>query len=616
MRKGAASHNKQNYTDSISVSFVENTLSTNGRVMPKIDKVDKWPNRDGSVDVHDAKNQFVGKLDVQVKTLKAGHKNKFPCSVTFLYYCESEPCLLLLVDNANKKIYWKYYNHQAVGKLNFKGNKRTKTLDLSGMGVISSDDKSYIDQWLQIIRERQQIEQNYPEIKKKLEELSGSVNTADGQEAPEFTHIHKFLDLLNSYLDHEFNIVKRTQYPDAWKLGFAYSSFTDEDVTYTLYPIPKNKNDNQIKHLTPKLAKELWDLGLGFNGHSSTNPILQKPDQVAKTVIESELSRIFEAKLLDCNDIEVLAREYVFAIVDKFNVQLGLDIKDEYTAKELEHAFRTYLPFWFRETHEFMKKTNRNGFNERVKTRRAYFYDPDLINELTTPERNAIATQVLKNIKDRKEVPVFPVVNIRFNLIFFYRSILYFDHKKITARRLYKPRDYSRLGGNGGWIWQTLSREDVDHNFRIIFDNLQGVYSEVLAKNFPLLEDKLHIYPNADRVVAFWTRLNVNQPSVAPIYEVFQLQSADGQVHDKIEVIGQQEALNLAGMFGKKVLFDGREYVVVGQRSSIMSFIYEDTPLLNLVVSTLRDNLENYLRKGPVDRTRQFSAEQFGDARS
>lgn len=41
-----------------------------------------------------------------------------------------------------------------------------------------------------------------------------------------------------------------------------------------------------------------------------------------------------------------MAREYLFAYVDKYSEQLGLSKKDSYTVSEMEEAFINYYPRW------------------------------------------------------------------------------------------------------------------------------------------------------------------------------------------------------------------------------------------------------------------------------
>jgi len=58
-----------------------------------------------------------------------------------------------------------------------------------------------------------------------------------------------------------------------------------------------------------------------------------------KEIIQTKTEKIIEAKLLKHAGSEFLAKEFVFAFIDKFHTQMGLEQKDKYLVEEIEKAF-------------------------------------------------------------------------------------------------------------------------------------------------------------------------------------------------------------------------------------------------------------------------------------
>lgn len=99
-------------------------------------------------------------------------------------------------------------------------------------------------------------------------------------ERREFKDIHRFLDQLNIYLDTDFSIIKDLYYDSCWKLGIAYNSYSEGQITYLLYPINYFKNDLQIREISDKLKDELRDYVITIMGPA--NPIHFQPEIMQK----------------------------------------------------------------------------------------------------------------------------------------------------------------------------------------------------------------------------------------------------------------------------------------------------------------------------------------------
>lgn len=332
-----ASHPKSNFTDVQSITLIGNILSSHGRVMPNLNSIDKWPNIDGKVEVQDENKGIGGSIAVQAKTLPNEHELKFKCPVSFLAYCENiEPCLLFGVDNANRRVYWRYFDSATLKNIDFRNNKETKTLYFDSSQHFDENETGYIELWTQIIESNKRKLQGFDDLKNEYDRLRERADELLDTEDGQFANMHLFLDELNRNYDRNFPTVKRFFYSNVWKLGMAVEEYKATSLTYALFPISWNKNDVQIKKIDSEFAMQ----ARGFTGHFMENPIEDRPIEYAKEVVQAKVQKLVNAKLLDHSGNEILAREIVIAFMDRFYEQMGFsEPSDEYELKFILHRF-------------------------------------------------------------------------------------------------------------------------------------------------------------------------------------------------------------------------------------------------------------------------------------
>jgi len=535
----AASHNWQNFTDKQSVSLIENILSSHGRVMSHIDTVDKWPNIDGNVDLQSEDFKLVGRLYVQAKTLKTDSL-KIACQTSFLSSCELDPCLLLAADNANRKIYWLYLDAIEVKKYALKPGQITKTITFDPQQYIDQNETSYVEEWIALAKKNQERLNNHDDLKEAYKNLSKRSNEAIGESHQDFKMLHKFLDELNSRLDNEFLSVKRRLFPDAWKLGLALYDYKDHELSYTIYPISSDKNDVQIKRVDKQLRDDLNAQGLGFRAHYVENPIEAKPREYAFDLIESYTMSLFNKRLLNDGNDELIALEYIFYIIDTCADSMKLTIADSYQVKELLENK------WIKE-HERIQFISYNS----------------------------------KQIDIRK----------------FVRLLEKYAGKDRVVRRPYKRFDYTR---GGGWVWNFYSKEDAEEVFLKVIKSWPSAYDDIIQNNFPLLEDELSLWGSGDLMLVKGNFSDSYEGHYGPTYETYLLKSKDGAPKFKRIEQAPEELLSQLRDYGRSretIMFEGEPYSLTWASHSTLSLLYHDLPLANLVYETLDRRLKDYFSK-------------------
>jgi hypothetical protein len=576
-------------------------LTDHRKVKLDIKERDKYPNVDGYVEIVDEFRAPIAKLEVQIKKLP-NEEPKIQCPLSLLSYSEKtcNPVLFIGVDIKQKKAYWVHVEENLIVKSISGSDQETKVISFPVDNVLDGKDTKYIAEWKDIAETYQTRIRSYGELADLYDRLSKRLNPALGIDKKVFRDIHVFLDEINMLLDENFSIVKRIFYPTAWKVGLAYYGYEDNSLSYTLYPISFTRNDVQIKEGNDLLRKELWTAGLGITGHNVENPIKLRPREYAIEIVESKTLRILKNRLLNHRGNEFLATEFIFAFIDKFLQQLGLNKKDKYSIDEIDKAFFQHLPIWVDESIRFIVKVQRNRVRSPMDLlyRKPYF-DPDmLICQIMNDERRQIEQTVRTRIRQKSDIPRIPLGNDRFPFGIFAEFFLFLRSRGLQEiDRPYSPRDYSRLSGRGGWVWNVFSPDAVETNLKMFFDNLPKVYNDVILQNFPKIAEELPLFGDASRVIILFDvkeeyKIHRDAPTISFFhFETEKKESLEIEIYRKEE----NELPDLSWKYlGKHIKIKGKKYRFISGSRGVLDFIYDYIPMFNFVYKVLEENLKGY----------------------
>lgn len=583
-------------------------------VKADLKEMDKIPNYDGYLELTEDDQSPIGKIEVQLKTLdeKDSDNPQYQCDLKFLSYCEGSvlPVFLIAIDIKNELAYWVWVNQELLEKLEIKEGAKSTLIKFPKENIIKKGNSDYLTKWKEItsiykikLFGYDSLKEAHDTTKKAYNILLENSEPTLGLEKDEFTKIHEFLDTLNVELDTNFKAVKNFFYQPCWKIGLAYSDYTDKKVFYILYPIPPSKNDVQIKNTTPEKGKELaLKKGLGFSGHFTENPIHQRPQKYALEVIHSKLKQILEIKALPIRNI-TLAREFIFSFIDEYNIPLGLEIKDKYNLDEIIFAFSTFLPIWVEES---LKE-------KRVVLGRSRFIDPSFVlSQIADDKRKKIS----KKIKERlaKEEyglkQAYPIGSHKFPLGLLKDLLVYLKENNIhELKRLYIPKDHSRrIKGKPAFIWSFLTPEEVKNNIETFFWELPIVYDILINHYFPTLQPELRFFKDFDRmIVIIDVKEEYQNWEDCPGIDIYYLKEKEkrelklsttdiylkndknipkGLVPDKPNTL-----------FDSEIDINGIKYQVHSASYSVLRFIFEELPMLDYIYKLLAERFDSYFKE-------------------
>ncbi len=368
-------------------------------------------------------------------------------------------------------------------------------------------------------------------VNEKYELLQTRSNPIVGLEKKEFGEIQKFLDEFNSLLDGKFSIIKKTLYPNSWKTGLAYNGYTDDSVSFSLYSIPFGRNDVLIKEIDNKLKDEMTEIGYTSYVYSKENPVRVHPKKLARDQIQNRMNELLQGKLLKHASSEFLVREFVFAFIYSFHIQMGLEKKDCYELLEIEKGFYEFLPFWTIESINFMVETKRNGV---ISPAHALFgrsfFDPSLILASIMPkERETLAEKTKEDIAKKAPLSFLPIGNRDLSFKLFYESIASLRLRGTNeVKRPYLPKDFSRFDHMANWVWNSLSIEALQKNLSIFFDCLPEAYSQIVHSNFEEISEELPLFGGANLfVILLDARPEVKVFTDAPTIDFYAFYNPD-----------------------------------------------------------------------------------------
>jgi len=568
------------------------------------------PNIDGYADILDEDGRPIGKLEVQVKKLPddCDSSPKLQIPLTLFGYADSStlnPVLLIGVDVKHRRAYWFPIADLVLDQEQLDAQK-TITIAFSVSRVIDGKDTRYAQAWLQIVQSRRMKQRGYDELAAAYAELSKKTGPALGVSRPYFHTIHEFLEEMNALLEGPFSLVERRFYPNAWKVGFAFSRYASDSVGYTLYPIRYDQNDVQIKEIDDDLVKEFTRLH-GFTEYCP-NPIARNAKQHALERIQNYTSQIIKGKMLDHKGSMPLAREFLFAFIDTFSEQIGTKKGDCYSISDIENGFYRHLPFWVDEAAKLLMRRKAKGYAVALSPSdglyRKPYVDPDLLrSQISSQEMEEIEVQVLGRIANNSPIPRIPIGSEDLPLGLFIEYDSYLAQNGVTEiHRLYDPPDYSRMPSGGGYLWEAYSRASVEKNLKIIYGNFPEAYSIMIKQSFPQLRDQLRPLHGASDVIVVFDAKDTyasREKQDIPGIELYYLKGKAG-ILPRISVYHVSECKELVekleGNFGKTVELDGRKYELHRKSSSIMRIITEKLPLHTLVYEELKQAMKEYFK--------------------
>lgn len=571
------------------------------RIKPSLSTLDKIPNVDGHIEIVNQNQQPIGKIEVQVKflPLKKRDKPKHQCEIQFLSYCEHSilPVFLIVVDPTGEKAYWIHISINYLKNIKNKIKGQTVNIDLPAENVITKFDSSYIPLWINILSDYKTRLIDFDRINAELEnmkvankKLKKLTNPALGIERPYFKEIHFFLDYYNNLLENDFIVIKEIFYEKCWKIGMAYSIYSDLVLSYSLFPISYTTNDIQIKEINRNEEEELKNV-INYVNHNTANPIKNTPIEYAYHYIIKDLKKIVDNRLLLPIN-KYVANEYIIAFIDSYSELTGLEKNlDYYSLEDVMFALDIFIPL----IGEEYLRDNKNSF-DRI------FNIDHFIWNVSPAELSKLIKKVNKKFKENNNLSSnISISSTDFNLQYLRELILYLEKfNELSIRRIYPLKKYP--DSDSYFKWQVYSETEIKNVMDVLFENLPKLYNDFVSEYFPQIKKQISFFSYFDRlVINVVVKENATDFKDQPGIEFIYLENLSNYSDQKIDLhVGIDNIpLTLRDTYlltDRIVTIADQKYKIIGSSSSSLKNIFNEIPMNDYLYCTLQNRLEQYLK--------------------
>lgn len=569
--------------------------------------LDKYPNSDGILEITDEQQYPIGRIDIQIKTLRPKNSLNpcFQCERSLFAHSEqsSIPVILVVVDRKNKKAYWRHIDNDTL--IEVAGHLKGKSYNLKVpiANCIDGKNTDYIRTWTQIAKDVIDKVWNYDSLQKRNKELEIRIEKLETKfqrptslPLPILKNIHQFIDIYNYILDREFPTIKQVLYPYYWKIGIGILKYEPGDIRFLLYPVEFKKDQTLVKEVRiqdyPDLDREMMEGNVLLLANLNTSDeIKNSPKAYAYRLLESSILRVAGNYNFPIAD-DFIAHEYLVSFIDRYHSYLGIDMNaDSYDIKELKYKLFKVIPMVFatdpsRGFADWVVECD-NNIDSYVSHQTSQKEIDDAIkkiNEGFTPRVKVTVTSELYNI----------------DLIAYYINRLELAGVARAERKFKRgQRDEKMFGVE---LWKTWNKEVLWFNLKLFVNNYHRLCKKYLNTHFRQIKPALRILPRNETTVAYVMHFDEMHRSM-PFLEQYFLRPVKPQMGKIFSFLVEDpnNPIDRKNMFSEDrydFIIDGTEYRTISMRVQTLDFMFKYSPTYALINERVAEAVKAFLRKG------------------
>ncbi|AXR68711.1 DUF4365 domain-containing protein [Leptospira mayottensis] len=531
---------------------------------------DKYPNIDGYIEIVDEKQIPIGKLEIQVKTIK---KDPYyyidSSSLAYVSKVAMLPVLLILVNREESKVYWLQLSKN-IGTRTNGGSYKVLLQDLDCITKTSN----HIQKWIIATTEYQRRIKEFP-ILKELLDANKYTKPIEEIDATKLEYLQRFIDFLNASLDREFRIIKETLFSGVWKLGIAVTSF-NESLSFGLYAIKYGELDST-------LIKSFDHKGFGIDKSRKvrsiyyTSQIPEDPIKLAKVKLKSFFNDLLKSENFPLILSEV-ANEYIFFVVNKYHYAFGFDKeRSQYSLLEIKKSLENFFFKWTYAAYKSIKYPSHLNY-----------IDISMISIFTDAfSRKKISDEVRIS---KEDFPFYNFYTKEFSIFHLMEAIEILQNEKVeyVFSKVPLPVHDRRRLKNSNWIYHAYTEEELETKIKLQyfeahyhFDKYMkaiGLSNRSDENNSLLISPLIEINVEDPYVGAFTLLVKPQAENKFKKYEFIKLDEEEIQMKlqtsNLIEINGEMCEIQTESWIGNIPIFD-------------------DMPIRSFILEKLKDFGEN-----------------------
>lgn len=599
-----ASYSSTSATELESKNIFQSLLDTRF-IKGEIRVLDKYPNSDGILEITDAEQIPVGKIDIQLKTLQPKNYSSpsYQCERSFFSYCENSPLpvILVAVNRQDKNAYWLHIDAVTLKNVASKMTGESYTISIPLENCIDGVKREYIEKWTEKAKEIVTKVWNYDSlheqkrtIETQLEELNHRLQNPTKLPLQVLRAIHNYLDKYNYVLDIEFSSVKEILYPNYWKIGIGIIKYTFADIRYILFPVEYKKEQTLIKEV---VFDENTDIGLEmihgnilvFVSSKDINDLRDYPVQTTYKSLEDSILGVAGKYKFPIAD-NFIAHEYLVSFIDRNHVYLDMEAdQNTYSLEELKYKLFKVLP---------VLAATELGFADWV-TECNHSIDSYSSWETSLHFKKTVA-DAIKKLKEGFVPKVkVTITSELYNIDLITNYINYLQNKGLSsANRQYELGQFDEAKyRNATPLKQTWNTDILWKNTQLFFRQHYKLYNKYIDTHFPLIQHLLQIIPAEAKTIFCLLISDVTKGG--PYLEIYYLRP-DKPAENELYFFADTDADNPIDR--RKFLLEDKWECVVGDKTyqiiemhvQTLDFMFEISPTYALINKKLQEKLKKF----------------------
>lgn len=401
-------YDKYSFNEGLGNRILSDLLESQKSIITHFSQSDKVPNFDGYFEIlefGEKKNNPIGRIDVQIKTLDHDYKNnnKRKNVSQYKYTCETKifnavkealtlnPCFLFMVDIYLKKVFFKYISPQYVLSLEI-ADEFYKTIYFNDEDEIVNI-SSFYEIAKKIYKER--ALDLFSEAKNRF--LTNQDLTIE-----EISILQEQFDYLNGIFETDLKFIKNKMFPEVWKFGIAY--LKDENgIAIGVYWIRRGQHGEYFKQLNHKSYKDCFFITMTTYANLHIENLINKYiEHIIKKAYKNLIFPIEYASYDVLNEIIFYFLDRVAKIEKSYenSVRPYVYIHDEENVKFVELLYNAFYQYGYEKWKDILVRpeVDLNGI---------FLSDPieDISHAPLDSSDRKLLQYVLTHLHDKEELP-------------------------------------------------------------------------------------------------------------------------------------------------------------------------------------------------------------------
>ncbi len=542
---------------------------------------DKVPNVDGTVELVDANRGPIGKFDIQIRKIPDG-STKCTCSEKLLGYSQvsSQPVVLVGVDTLHKKAYWKQIFPVMP---EYKEGQKSFTISFDTVTDSVGPQTPYLRLWRDLVSDYNQRIAQFPVLQKEV----GNKITLSSIPNKDKIYFQKFVDTINILFDQDFISVKNLLLPDVWKLGVGLYPVNQNSVTYQVYKILYGEPFPLICSLEGNPFDLEKSGSLTFSSCFLRREHLGDPEYAGRNFVLDYVKRIIKKRNFVVHG-KLFSTEVLFAFLDQYSQSIGLKSdQDGYSVPDIDYGLKIYLP----------NLCDRIGIALKPLPHREHVVmDFDMVSEMI--RQGTVPAQIKE---DQVNFP-FIMYSLLTPLKPVFESVRFLIANGITQveRPFLKP--IRQLGPGTRWIWSGYTEDSERGNILKTLNSSVTEYSAFVSGNRLKFLNSPYLNPSTAVVYVYEPskRSGGSDPGSWPTLNEYFIENPVGQLPKLSVAIGYGTSPKIESERPPIITIDGRKYSFSNHSSLSAGFLFQRTPIKNLIYRFLSEDLQRHYEIGHI----------------